>query len=252
MNDAPTILLIESSGDFGGAGVARGHELLAEARIDEARSHGSLLVSKVDEALMSAGLQKSDLDIIAVNRGPGSYTGLRIGVSAAETIGLALEIPVIGVDGLEVMAWQALHDGDWSEGTLIAALDARQGEVSAQAFERSGDSIAPTSKLRRLSASDCSGLAASALAYGQAAPIYRDSFPEGFAVHAEEVRLSPQALLSALWRQRGAGFASHAKAGTRIKIEYFRPVTAKTIKEREAEADAKREAKRSKRPNGAR
>ncbi|HUV31844.1 MAG TPA: tRNA (adenosine(37)-N6)-threonylcarbamoyltransferase complex dimerization subunit type 1 TsaB [Acidobacteriota bacterium] len=70
------------------------------------RTHGQMIMKKIDELFLSAGLAKKMLDVIVVSRGPGSFTGLRIGLAAAKGISAALGIPVIGVDLFELSAYK--------------------------------------------------------------------------------------------------------------------------------------------------
>jgi tRNA threonylcarbamoyl adenosine modification protein YeaZ len=90
------------------------------------------LVELVDAALRDAGLDYAAVEVIAVNRGPGSFTGVRAGVAVARGLALALARPVIAVNTLEVLA-AAL--GPRPSGTIVAATDARRGQVYLQCFD---------------------------------------------------------------------------------------------------------------------
>jgi tRNA threonylcarbamoyl adenosine modification protein YeaZ len=90
------------------------------------------LVALIDAALDAAGVSYPDLDLLAVNRGPGSFTGVRAGVAAARALALALARPVIAVSTLEALAAAA---GAQPAGTIIAAVDARRGQFYVQAFD---------------------------------------------------------------------------------------------------------------------
>lgn len=94
-------------------------------------THGELLHIFIDEALKEANISPGQLDAVAVSKGPGSYTGLRIGVSAAKGLCFALDIPLISISTLLVMA-TAL---DKSDGILIPMLDARRMEVYAAVYD---------------------------------------------------------------------------------------------------------------------
>ena len=95
----------------------------------------------VDEVFEKAGLSFGDLDAVAVSQGPGSYTGLRIGVSTAKGIAYALEIPLIGINTLQAMAAsQQVAPGDY----VVTVLDARRKEVYTQTF---GDSLQELSSI---------------------------------------------------------------------------------------------------------
>jgi tRNA threonylcarbamoyladenosine biosynthesis protein TsaB len=109
--------------------------LLALAEIKEPGAHAEKLVSLVDAALKQANLRLVDLAAVAVSQGPGSYTGLRIGVSTAKGIAYALDIPLIGINTLQAMAAsQKIAEGEY----VVAVLDARRQEVYTQTF---GDSL---------------------------------------------------------------------------------------------------------------
>lgn len=103
-------------------------------------SHAEKLHVFIEEILTEANLKFSDLKAIAVSQGPGSYTGLRIGVSAAKGLCYALEIPLIGVDTLEILASQIAID----EGLIIPMIDARRMEVYAAIFDKNHHKIRDT------------------------------------------------------------------------------------------------------------
>src|SRR5579872_297024 len=101
-----------------------------------ARGHQERLAPMVAEALAAAGLAAADLDRIAVTVGPGSFTGLRVGLAFARAFALALERPCIGVGTLEALAAGQL-------GFVAACLDARRGRVFLQAFADGRAVMAP-------------------------------------------------------------------------------------------------------------
>jgi tRNA threonylcarbamoyladenosine biosynthesis protein TsaB len=93
-------------------------------------SHARTLLPLIDDVLAAAGLGLRDLDLLAVSIGPGSFTGLRIGLSVAKGLALATGLPVVGVSTLEAYARRAGP----RPGLLCPVLDARKGEVYAAAF----------------------------------------------------------------------------------------------------------------------
>lgn len=94
-------------------------------------SHSEKLHVFIEEVLMEAKVDKSRLDAIAVSKGPGSYTGLRIGVSAAKGLCFALDIPLISTFTLEVLAQQVKDEDCY----IIPLLDARRMEVYSAVFD---------------------------------------------------------------------------------------------------------------------
>lgn len=103
-------------------------------------SHGELLAPLVAQALKDAGLRPDDLDAIGVGRGPGPYTGLRVGLVHAEVLGVALGIPVQGVCTLDALAAQARAAG--VTGPLVVATDARRREVYWARYDGAGARVA--------------------------------------------------------------------------------------------------------------
>jgi tRNA threonylcarbamoyladenosine biosynthesis protein TsaB len=94
-------------------------------------SHAERLHTFISEVLSEAAVSKNDIDAVAVSKGPGSYTGLRIGVSAAKGFCFALDIPLIAVDTLQAFALQV----NKKEGVIIPLLDARRMEVYTAVFD---------------------------------------------------------------------------------------------------------------------
>ncbi|WP_396635586.1 tRNA (adenosine(37)-N6)-threonylcarbamoyltransferase complex dimerization subunit type 1 TsaB [Maribacter sp. R77961] len=122
--------------------IARGTEILA-MREDNAPnySHSEQLHLFIEECLEEAGLKSTDLEAVAVSKGPGSYTGLRIGVSAAKGLCYALNIPLIAIPTLESMASQSISN---KTDYIIPVLDARRMEVYAAIFDESLNEVSPT------------------------------------------------------------------------------------------------------------
>lgn len=100
-------------------------------------SHAESLHVFIEAILKSANLQPSQLDAIAVSKGPGSYTGLRIGVSAAKGLCFSLDKPLISVDTLQALA----HQLSIEHGVIVAMLDARRMEVYASVYDANHQQI---------------------------------------------------------------------------------------------------------------
>jgi tRNA threonylcarbamoyladenosine biosynthesis protein TsaB len=128
----PYILNIETATKNCSVAVAKdGQVLLCKEVAAEGYSHAEKLHVFIEDSLKEANLKFSDLSAVAVSKGPGSYTGLRIGVSAAKGFCFALNIPLISVDTLEVLASQI----QISEGIIVPMLDARRMEVYSAVFD---------------------------------------------------------------------------------------------------------------------
>lgn len=104
-------------------------------------SHAERLHVYIDEVLTSAQISRDELNAVAVSKGPGSYTGLRIGVSAAKGLCYALDIPLISVPTLEILA----HKVELQKGYIVPMLDARRMEVYSAVFDCNYQCIEPTS-----------------------------------------------------------------------------------------------------------
>ena len=126
-------LAFESSATAASAALSRDGELLGQYYQHSGLTHSRTLLPMAEELLRSTGTDISGLDSIAVARGPGSFTGVRIGISVAKGLAWALEIPITGVSTLEAMAYHGVVLG---EGALIcSAMDARRNEVYNAVFE---------------------------------------------------------------------------------------------------------------------
>lgn len=99
------------------------------------RRHTQLVLPWADELLAEAGLAKPQLDAIAVGRGPGAFTGVRLAIALVQGLALALDRPVLPVSTLAVLAMQGQGDN------ILAAIDARMGEIYLGTFARDADGL---------------------------------------------------------------------------------------------------------------
>lgn len=116
-------------------------EPLAEKRIEAKAGAADAIVPEIDALMRGAGCAFSQLNRIAVTSGPGSYTGLRAGIAAAQGIGLGCGKPVIGVSALTAFAAPFLRQEGEENRILIAAIDARHGAVFTQGFDARGRTV---------------------------------------------------------------------------------------------------------------
>jgi tRNA threonylcarbamoyladenosine biosynthesis protein TsaB len=119
------ILGIESATHQVGAAIG-GHEgVLSAAQTSRGRRHAELLTPTVDFVRRSARVEFDEISCVAVDLGPGLFTGLRVGIAAAKAIAQALRVPMIGVPSLDLLAFPVRH----TSRLIVAAIDAKRGEV---------------------------------------------------------------------------------------------------------------------------
>jgi tRNA threonylcarbamoyladenosine biosynthesis protein TsaB len=105
------------------------------------RGHAEALVPLIDRVIAASGGDFATIDRVAVTVGPGSFTGLRVGIAAARALGLACNVPVVGVSTLAAMAAPLILDGE--DDTVGIAIDARHGNVFFAAFGADGRALMP-------------------------------------------------------------------------------------------------------------
>lgn len=139
------ILHIETATNVCSVAVSRGAELLFYKEETKGPSHSSLLGVFVEEAMVQLRTQSVKLDAVAVSCGPGSYTGLRIGVSEAKGLCYGLNIPLIAIETLKVMAYQVANEANLEASVLLCPmLDARRMEVYDALFSSKLEKVKDT------------------------------------------------------------------------------------------------------------
>lgn len=161
------------------------NEILARETVWIDRGHDQTIIPLIDRVVAQASGDRSEIDRVAVTVGPGSFTGIRVGISAARAIGLALGAPVVGVSTLS--AYVAPIMLDWSDGVAAAAIDARHGRIYVAAFTNGRPIVAPRisapreavramgSGPLRLAGSGAAALAIEAWSMGVAAEVVSDA-----------------------------------------------------------------------------
>lgn len=130
------ILLIETSAEICSVALCHEGALMWQVMEEEPMRHSEVLAPFVEKALGELHRRELKLDAVAVSLGPGSYTGLRIGLSQAKGLCFGLDIPLIGVDSLQALAVKAMFmPRDWQgDELLIPMVDARRTEVYTAAY----------------------------------------------------------------------------------------------------------------------
>ena len=134
MSTETLILAVETATLAGSIAIVRGDELIAGSNGDPAVSHSNTLLADLDQLLNEAKIHLSEIDLFAVAAGPGSFTGLRIGIATIKALAATLARPTAAVPTL-----QAIALGGGPSETSVALLPAGRGEVFAQSFSVSND-----------------------------------------------------------------------------------------------------------------
>lgn len=143
------VLNIETSTEVCSVNLARDGKLVVERESLEGLNHSQMLTLFIEEIFSESGLTPDNLDAVAVSKGPGSYTGLRIGVSVAKGLCYALDIPLLAIGSLEAMGRyaadnQSLYLSEKKEGVLFCPMiDARRMEVYTSVYNERGELLVP-------------------------------------------------------------------------------------------------------------
>ena len=133
------ILGIETSVEHVGVALGDYRGVRAHSMLASDRRHAESLTPMIQFVMQQAEVEMSDLSAVAVDVGPGLFTGMRVGIAAAQSIAWALELPMIPVCSLDVVAMNA----HWSESVVAASLDARRGEVYWALYRMRGLGVEP-------------------------------------------------------------------------------------------------------------
>lgn len=125
------ILALDTSSIVATVAVMDEDKLIAEYTINHKRTHSQKIMPMIDTILKDCEIELKDLDYVAVAEGPGSFTGLRIGVSTAKGLAHALDIPVVGVSTLDALAFNM----PFCHGLICPILDARRGQVYTAVYK---------------------------------------------------------------------------------------------------------------------
>jgi tRNA threonylcarbamoyladenosine biosynthesis protein TsaB len=142
------LLALSTSTPRGSAALVRDGEAVAEVAYVDLQGHAERLFEAIDAVLARAGEARTAIDALACDVGPGSFTGVRVGVASAKGIALALSAPLVGVISLEAMARAAFAEGAAGPGdAVIAAIDAKKSEAFVAAWDASGaELLAPCTR----------------------------------------------------------------------------------------------------------
>ena len=205
------ILGIESATEQVGVAVG-GHEgVIATFEVSRGRRHAEILTPAIEFVLRNADIAVDELGCIAVDIGPGMFTGMRVGISAAKAMAQALRIPMIGISSLDLLAFPSRH----TDRVVVPVIDARKSEVSWAMYRQvpggvqqvAAPAVGPVDDL----VADLLARSQDSLLVGDGAHRYRDEIIDGYRCEiAAPVHPSAAALVQ----------LAHARA---LREEWVRP-----------------------------
>ncbi len=206
------ILALESSAKAASCAVLSDGELLASAWQATGLTHSRTLLPMVEDMLKNSELSVQEIDAVAVAAGPGSFTGLRIGIAAVKGLAWAAEKPCIPVSTLEAMAWPLAH----LEGNIICAMDARRQQIYNAVFLAEGGELTRLREDRAVSleeaAADVGEMDGPMTIVGDGAGLCFDFLTaRGVECRLAPVHLRQQSAVGvamAAWRRRGENLSA--------------------------------------------
>ena len=135
------ILAFDTSQDACSVAISHKGSLLAKDFKPMRRGHAEHLIPMIEQVRRKANISYDEFDLLAVTAGPGTFTGVRVGLAAARALSLALDVSVLGVSTLEVLAQAAIIQFIDGFSRIIASIDARRGQFYMQAFDASGKPV---------------------------------------------------------------------------------------------------------------
>jgi tRNA threonylcarbamoyladenosine biosynthesis protein TsaB len=167
------ILAIETSCAAGNVCLSDREEIMQERYLGEGMVHGRELIPAVRDIMNEQAWSPTDLELIAVSLGPGSFTGLRVGLAAAKTLAMACEAELVGVPTLDVMARNAPGEAEF----ICPMTDARRKEVNACLFQRDGEELRACWEYQTFPPPElCEKLPAGTWLLGDGLKAYEDAF----------------------------------------------------------------------------
>jgi tRNA threonylcarbamoyladenosine biosynthesis protein TsaB len=141
--EKPLILALETATPVSSVAVFQGDVWAGGMEFHTDKLHAKLLTVMIDQVLSGLGLVPADLDAIGISSGPGSYTGLRVGVSTAKGLCFALDKPLLTLNSLEVLAWSVKDFAASIGGWICPLVDARRMEVYSAVYDADLHEISP-------------------------------------------------------------------------------------------------------------
>ena len=228
------ILGLECSAVSAGAAVVSDGKLLCETYLNVGLTHSETLMPLVDTVLRFSKLDVTDIDLFAVSNGPGSFTGLRIGVGTVKGLAMGANRPVCGVSSLKALCYNVKN----AEGLIAPIMDARRGEVYNALYKWEDNTLIEIEPMRAIPieklAKECAG---GATFVGDGAAVHRSALSE---LLGDKARFAPDALIY----QRASSIAMAAVNEKQATAEELLPLyIRKPQAERELEQKGKEDRK---------
>lgn len=166
------ILAIETSTMLGGVAILDDDKLVAESRMNVKTTHSERIMGEINHLLKCSGLKIEDIDIFGISIGPGSFTGLRVGLSAVKGLSYATGKKIVSIPTLEAFAWNA----PFSKYQVCPLLDARKKEVYAGIFKWNNNRLIKVMEEQSMKIEDlCPSIKEPTIFLGEGAIIYKDT-----------------------------------------------------------------------------
>ena len=176
------LLVLESSGLVASVALMEENSMICEFTMNHKKTHSQTLLPMVDEMMKITGFNKKELDAIAISKGPGSFTGLRIGSATAKGLSQALNIPVVSISSLEGLAANLYGTKD----LICPIMDARRSQVYTGIFQYEGERLIARREDDAVSVSDLIRIlnekGEPVIFLGDGVPVYQKLLEEGLTV----------------------------------------------------------------------
>ena len=176
------LLVLESSGLVASVALMEEDKMICEFTMNHKKTHSQTLLPMVDEMLKITGFNKRELDAVAISKGPGSFTGLRIGSATAKGLAQALGIPVVSISSLEGLAANLYGTTD----LICPIMDARRSQVYAGIFQYEGERLTARMEDDAIAVADLINIlnekGEPVIFLGDGVPVYQKLLEEGLTV----------------------------------------------------------------------
>lgn len=221
------VLAIDTSTALASVALTEGDKVLAECSVSNIKTHSKVLMSMISKLFDWASLKPEDIDVIGISIGPGSFTGVRIGLATAKGMAISLKKPVVGVPTLDGLA----QNTPFFDGIVCPILDAREHQVNNALYRFEGGCLKRLTEYRAIAVdeliNELKNYSERIVISGDGVFLYREQFTKALAnkvvvapVNAIMPRASSIACLAALRAEEGAASDSKEVMPIYLKKSY--------------------------------